>query len=319
MNDFVCIPRRFPAAGLDGVLGVPVTSNTESESYLSALPVPVDDGKVRFVRLTAIPERSRGHLKVGDVVVKYSGLSERFLDIVRPVKTAVYNTNFRSGDIDWDMAEEARAQALENQKWSLTNDSSQVAICDPEGNLAVLRGSEGTSRGLFKYAYSVYLDTDQDKNRITRNQYQDHYIDPQDKPKWAWSTFRFIHYWILKNGPVVEKGRWHEFKKMVKKHHRFVRSVPVPEIGNYLRLHTRRNNKRAQDFWHRVRVQYLDDPESLPRVLSFVAEKKEVRWVRIELSELEEIMKFAEWPEWSDIADPFYFDTFKNKTMAAWN
>ena len=66
-------------------------------------------------------------------------------------------------------------------------------------------------------------------------------------------------------------------------------------------------------------MQYLDDPESLPRVLSFVAEKKEVRWVRIELSELEEIMKFAEWPEWSDIADPFYFDTFKNKTMAAWN
>ena len=54
-------------------------------------------------------------------------------------------------------------------------------------------------------------------------------------------------------------------------------------------------------------------------MLSFVAEKKEVRWVRIELSELEEIMKFAEWPEWSDIADPFYFDTFKNKTMAAWN
>ena len=45
---------------------------------------------------------------------------------------------------------------------------------------------------------------------------------------------------------------------MVKKHHRFVCSVPVPEIGNYLRLHTRRNNKRSQDFWHRVRVQYLE-------------------------------------------------------------
>lgn len=319
MNDFVCIPRRFPAAGVDGVLGVPVTNLSEHDSYLSALPVPVDDGKVRFVRLTAIPERSRGHLKVDDVVVKYTGLSERFLDIIRPVKTAVYNTNFRSGEIDWDMAEEARAQALDGQRWALTNDSSQVAICDPEGNLAVLRGSYGTSRGLFKYAYSVYLDTEQDKNRIRRHRYQDHVVDPQDKPRWAWATFKFIHYWIMKNGPVVGSGHWHEFKKMVKKHHSFIQKVPTPELGNYLRLHTRRNNKGSEKFWHRVRVQYLEDPESLPRVLSFVSEKKEVRWVRIETHELEEIMKFAEWPEWSDVCDPFHFSTFRSKSMAAWN
>ena len=29
MNDFVCLARRFPAVGIDGVLGVPVSSDVE--------------------------------------------------------------------------------------------------------------------------------------------------------------------------------------------------------------------------------------------------------------------------------------------------
>ena len=75
MNDFVCIPRRFPSAGLDGVLGVPVTSNAESESYLSALPVPVDDGKVRFVRLTEITWPPEGRRRCGQVPRSVRALS----------------------------------------------------------------------------------------------------------------------------------------------------------------------------------------------------------------------------------------------------
>ena len=81
MNDFAWLARRFPAVGIEGVLGVPVTSESEIEQYLEALPVPTDEAKVKFVRLTVIPEKSQGHLNPDDVVVKYEGLSERFLDI----------------------------------------------------------------------------------------------------------------------------------------------------------------------------------------------------------------------------------------------
>ena len=158
MNDYVCLARRFPAVGIEGVLGVPVTSESEIDEYLEALPVPTDEAKVKFVRLTAIPEKSQDHLKPDDVVVKYEGLSERFLDILRPVETAYYNTGYQSGDIDWELAEEARSQSFETGKWSITKDGSQIAVSDPDGRLAVLRGSKGTSRTLFKYAYVVYVE-----------------------------------------------------------------------------------------------------------------------------------------------------------------
>ena len=166
MNDFVCLARRFPAVGIDGVLGVPVSSDVEIDQYIEALPVPVDASKVKFVRLTSIPEKSKGHLKADDVVIKYNGLSERFLDVLRPVNTAYYNTGYKSGEIDWDLAKEARTKALESGQWSLTNNRYQVAICDPDGDLAVIRGAHGTSRRLFKYAFAVLLDNDRDLRRI---------------------------------------------------------------------------------------------------------------------------------------------------------
>ena len=79
MNDYACLARRFPASGIDGVLGVSVTNTVELDQYLQALPVPVNHDKVKFVRLTSIPEKAKSHLMEGDVVVKYDGLSERFL------------------------------------------------------------------------------------------------------------------------------------------------------------------------------------------------------------------------------------------------
>mgnify|MGYP001479201991 CR=1 FL=1 len=319
MNDYVCLARRFPAVGIEGVLGIPVSNPSEIDEYLEALPVPVDDAKVKFVRLTSIPEKSKNHLKVNDVVVKYDGLSERFLDILRPVETAYYNTGYQSGDIDWDLAEEARKQSFETGDWALTNDKHQVAVCDPDGRLAVLRGSNGTARTLFRYAYAVYLDNDRDKERITLNPYKQYTTLPSDKPRWAWSTFKFMHFLIMENGPVVENLRLHDFKKKLRKHHASIQKVPKPELGPYLRLHTRRNNRRTQEFWKRCRNEYLNDPDSIPRPLSFVASKHEVRWVRVDLSEIEEIFKCVQWDEWDDSCDPFHFSTFRNKKMAKWN
>lgn len=319
MNDYVCLARRFPAAGIDGVLGVPVSSHIEISEYLQALPVPVDETKVKFVRLTAIPEKSKGHLSQNDVVVKYEGLSERFLDILRPVKTAQFNIGYKSGEIDWDLAEQARQNAFESQGWALTNNCQQVAVCDPEGNLAVLRATKGTSRRLFKYAYSVFLDNYRDKDRITKNPYKEYTVLPSNKPRWAWSTFKFLHYWIFKNGPVVGEGRWHELKKKLKKHHAAIQQVPTPELGPYLRLHTRRTHPKTQEFWKRCRIQYLDDPDSLPVALSFVASKDEVRWVRVLVSDIDDLLRCVDWEEWSDFHDPFHFSTFRDREMAKWN
>tara|TARA_A100001391_G_C5081566_1_gene280094 strand:+ start:116 stop:1075 length:960 start_codon:yes stop_codon:yes gene_type:complete len=319
MNDYVCLARRFPAVGIEGVLGVPVTSESEIEQYLEALPVPTDEAKVKFVRLTVIPEKSQGHLNPDDVVVKYEGLSERFLDILRPVETAYYNTGYQSGDIDWELAEEARSQSFETGKWSITKDANQIAVSDPDGRLAVLRGSKGTSRTLFRYAYAVYLDNHRDQERITADPYKQYKTTPSDKPRWAWSTFKFLHFWIFKHGPVVGKGKWHNFKKTIRKHHAAIQKVPTPELGTYLRLHTRRTHPNTQEFWKRCRIQYLEDPESIPRPLSFVASKDQVRWVRVTVDEIDDLFLCADWEEWSELDDPFHFSTFKNKNMAKWN
>jgi len=319
MTDYVCLARRFPAKGIEGVLGVPVTSKDEIGSYIDELPVPVEESNVRFVRLTAIPEKSSNHLRAGDVVIKYQGLSERFLDVLRPVETAILNTNYKSGEIDWDLAEEARREAFERGGWAVSSDSHQVAICDPDGRLAVLRGSRATPRSLFKYSFAVLLQTDRDKKRVTYDPYMDHMTVPSEKPRWAWATFRFLHHYIMSNGPVVPNGRFHALKKMLKRHHRVCMAMPKPEIGPYLRLHTRRTHKRSQEFWKRVRIEYLNDPDSLPAPLAFVASKQTVRWVRVELSDIDDIMKCVEWPEWSDFYDPFHFSPMTHKRNDKWN
>ena len=319
MTDYVCLARRFPAKGIEGVLGVPVTSKDEIGGYIKELPVPVEESSVRFVRLTAIPEKSSNHLRAGDVVIKYQGLSERFLDVLRPVETAILNTNYKSGEIDWDLAEEARREAFEKGDWAVSSDSYQVAICDPDGRLAVLRGRRTTPRSLFKYSFAVLLQTDRDKKRVTYDPYMDHTTLPPDKPRWAWSTFRFLHHYIMSNGPIVPNGRFHALKKMLKRHHRISISMPKPGIGPYLRLHTRRTHKHTQEFWKRVRIEYLNDPDSLPTPLAFVASRQTVRWVRLELSDIDDIMKCVEWSEWSDFYDPFHFSPVTHKRNDKWN
>tara|TARA_R100000329_G_C7477000_1_gene168049 strand:- start:269 stop:460 length:192 start_codon:yes stop_codon:yes gene_type:complete len=63
----------------------------------------------------------------------------------------------------------------------------------------------------------------------------------------------------------------------------------------------------------------MKDPESIPRALSFVASKNEVRWVRVLVSEIDDLFKCADWDEWSDLTDPFHFTTFRDKEMNKWN
>ena len=319
MTDYVCLARRFPAKGIDGVLGVPVTSSDEIDAYIEKLPVPVEADKVRFVRLTAIPEKSKKHLNEGDIVIKYHGLSERFLDVLRPVETSVMNTNYKSGEVDWKLAEQARKDAFERGDWAVTSDNHQVAISDPGGRLAILRGAHATPRRLFKYSFAVLLQTDRDRRRVTYDPYIGHMTMPSDKPRWAWATFRFLHHYIMSNGPVVPSGRFHDLKKMLIKHHKMAMTMPKPDLGPYLRLHTRRTHKHTQEFWKRVRIEYLNNPNSLPRPLSFVASKQDVRWVRVELSEIDDIMKCVAWPEWSDFHNPFHFSLMTHKRSQSWN
>ena len=86
-----------------------------------------------------------------------------------------------------------------------------------------------------------------------------------------------------------------------------------------MRLHTRRTHKHTQEFWKRVRIEYLNDPDSLPTPLAFVASRQTVRWVRLELSDIDDIMKCVEWSEWSDFYDPFHFSPVTHKRNDKWN
>ena len=322
MVRFVCLAKLFPSAGIAGVLGVSVEDSAEIEDYREALGINPSQ-VVRFVRLTAIPDHAQPHLKAGDVVCKFDGLSERFLDVLRPVETAYLHGRYQSGEIDWELAEEVRSFAIENSCWEIGTDNYQVAISDPSGRLAVLRMKSGSPRKLFKTAYAALQQTRRDRERLEQNPAVGYLVDPNWKEKCARATFKFLHKWLFENGPVVDPSKIYWFKKKLKKHNEMMCNLPQTRLDDHqIRMHTRRNNKNSSDFWSRVRREYLVDEDSLPRPLSFVASKREVRWVRITIEEAEQVLSYIDWPEWSPFNDPIHFSALNHRSVSgakAWN
>tara|TARA_R110002020_G_scaffold475194_2_gene709039 strand:- start:2288 stop:3256 length:969 start_codon:yes stop_codon:yes gene_type:complete len=322
MVRFVCLAKLFPAAGIPGVLGITVEDDAEIEEYRDEMGIDLNQS-VQFVRLTAIPEHAQPHLRAGDVVCKFDGLSERFLDVLRPVETAYMHSQYKSGDIDWDLAEDVRSRSIEKTSWELGTDNYQVAICDPFGRLAVFRMSVGAPRKLFKTAYVGLKQTKRDRDRVEPNPAIGYLVDPHWKHKCSWATFRFLHKWIFDNGPVVDPKKFYWFKKILRRHNDLMCSIPMSRLDDHqIRMHTRRKSKDASDFWSRVRREYLVDEDSLPRPLSFVGSKREVRWVRITLEEAEGVLDYMVWPEWSDLKDPIHFSALNHRTASgskAWN
>jgi len=321
MKDYVCLVNRFPAAGIEGVLGLPVDSEAEIATYRSCILPEGSPQGVQFVRLTAIPESAKNHLKPGDIVVKYDGLSEKFLDVLRKVETATMVSKYKTKPIDWEHAEDVRAKSLATGTWQLSSDRYQVAISDPDGRLAVLRAKKGTPRRLFPAAYTILLETEHDKKLASYDPYIERKVGVAHKQRCAWATMRFIHQYLFKHGPDVDSSGLYLFKKRIRVHNRAMLGVPDQEFGRYMRLHTRRTDKLAQNFWRRVRRQYIEDPESLPSSLAFVASKRVVRWVRLEDDEIEKILNYVEWEEWSDLRDPMHFSNSlgNNKPCPRWN
>ena len=320
MNKYVCMAHRFPSAGIEGVLGVAVQNEEEIEEYKRYIGGDVSNQRIRFVRLTAVPDHVGKHLKVGDVVIKYEGLSEKFLDILRPVETAYLLSKYKAGDIDWEHAEEVRQYSLETLRWQIATDGYQVAISDPDGRLAVLRANKGMPRRLFPTAYCVLLETEHDKARIADDPYMDRRETVSKRQRCAWATFRFIHHCLFKHGPIVDSSILHEFRKKIKRHNRVYSDLPKVEFSNFLRMHTRRTHKHSQDFWRRARVEYLDDPDSMPRPLSFVASKRSVRWVKLTMEEVEQVLNYVDWDEWNEFRDPMHFSNVRKEgSSAGWN
>tara|TARA_R100000988_G_C3971754_1_gene151830 strand:+ start:129 stop:1094 length:966 start_codon:yes stop_codon:yes gene_type:complete len=321
MNKYVCLAHRFPAAGIEGVLGVPVQNEDEINDYKRHMLGVVPNQRIRFVRLTSIPDQAKNHLKVGDVVIKYDGLSEKFLDVLRPVETAYLLSKYKAGDIDWEHAEDVRRYSLESFRWQISSDGYQIVICDPHGRLAILRGQHGTPRRLFPTAYCLLQETENDKKLVSDDPYVGRRVSISNKQRCAWATMRFIHHCLFKHGPVVDSSIMYEFKKKIRRHNRVFTDLPKVEFSNFVRLHTRRTHKHSQDFWGRVRKEYLDDPASLPRPLSFIASKRSVRWVRLTMEEVEEVLNYVEWDEWTKFRDPLHFSNVRKKSSgsAEWN
>jgi hypothetical protein len=322
MVRFVCLAKLFPSVGIVGVLGVSVEDTAEIEDYREALGIDLSQ-VVRFVRLTAIPEHAQPHLKAGDVVCKFDGLSERFLDILRRVETTYLQSRYQAGEIDWELAEDVRSLSVEKSSWEIDTDNYQVAISDPSGRLAVLRMKSGSPRKLFRTAYAALQQTKRDRDRIETNPAVGYLIDPNWKEKCAWATFKFLHKWLFDNGPVVDPSRFYLFKKKLRKHNEMMCNLPLSRLDDHqIRMHTRRNNKHSSDFWSRVRREYLVDEDSLPRPLSFVSSKREVRWVRITMEEAEHVLGYIIWPEWAELNDPIHFSALNHKAVSgskSWN
>lgn len=167
LSKYVCIASYYPAKGVVGVLGLPVTDEGDIAELSEGMP-GWEKGRSVFVRLTTVPAEAEGRLLVGDVVCKHSGLAEDFLDVLRlrqtvhyikpwtsysPARFWIQDTEHRDFLTMQREAEAVRSEALESGSWAIRLSGHLLAICDPQGRLGYLVGLSRWDSS--HYLYSV--------------------------------------------------------------------------------------------------------------------------------------------------------------------
>lgn len=306
MNKYVCVSRLYPAKGVPGVLGVLVRDEGKIEEYLSALGAGEVDAM--FTRVTSVPEKFSEHLAPEDIICKFKGLSEPYLDVLRPVKTCVYwsKSNLSvvedgrwSPSISWDQLEDLRAEAAISGTWKVSITETTLAISDKAGNLAVINSS--ASRILIPDGMEIFTR----KATVCR---------PRGVRLYAsWRTVRWVHKCMFDAADDMESFDMGAFFVLVKRYHELSLRVPHPKIGvNEFYLVFSRA-KRCGTFWERIRREAALGRMEIPEPFLRVTKKwfTRTRSIRLTEQEAEECMDFIRLDDWNKLYPPFTFKASK--------
>ena len=306
MNKYVCVSRLYPVKGVPGVLGVLVRDEGKIEEYLESLGS--GDADAAFTRVTSVPEKFSNHLAVGDIICKFSGLSEPYLDVLRPVKTCVYWSKDNLSVIEdgrwvpsvsWEQLEDLRADAVISVTWRVSITKETLAISDKLGNLVVINSA--ISRILIPDGMETFT-----RKVSLHNPYG-------VRPHAAWRTARWVHSSIFDKAEDIESFDMAAFFVLTKRYHELALRVPYPKIGVNEFYLVFSKSKRCGAFWERIRREAalgrMDIPEPLRKVIKRWFIKS--RLVKVTEYEAEECMNFIHMDDWDKLYPPFTFRSSK--------
>jgi hypothetical protein len=292
MNKFVCVSRLYPARGVPGVLGIAVRNPAEVVKYAEAMSVNIGS-KVLFTRVTSVPEEFADHLFVDDVICKFDGISEEFLDVLRPVQTSVYKSTRYQVSVDWGVAEEVRTKAMMSDRWEVSLSKNQLCIADRRGSLAVTRVICNL-RNMLLPAWELF------KKKRT--------VASEQEIRAVWRTMRWIHGKMMADGPDCSSISWPLLSIQVRTHFDTSRQIPVSTVDNRTcTMMTRQKTKIQRMFWHKIRLIYLEDPNLLPAPFAFIPTKRLVKQIVVTEEEAEQCLEYVDWDEWNSLRPPIAF------------
>ena len=300
---FMCIGSLYPSSGIDGVLGVVVQDQKDIGVYRKAVEA-IDDEKITFVRLTSVPKDAGAWLQSGDVVCKYAGLSEPFLDVLREKVTVIRQTEYRPIPVDWEMIESVRQKSVESNKWRVDASQSQIVVSDPTGRVASASVPKGSVRRMFPGMYMAILESNRDRARVKSRAKASHGFTPIERRAATWMTFRFFHRALMESGGGVNE-HWVKIRNRMK----YVYELSLHfASASHVRVRTRRTSKYAKQFWSRICQIYLNRPETLPDFMQNAAQRKWKQELYCTLEEFEPALQYTLWDEWKDGYPPLMID-----------
>ena len=306
MNKFVCVSRLYPAKGVPGVLGIAVRDVSEIVKYAEAMSVNIGS-KVLFTRITSVPDEFLEYLFVGDVICKFAGISEEYLDVLRPVETSVYKSTRHPVSIDWDVAEDVRTKAMMSYRWDVSLSKNQLCISDCKGSLAVARVTCNLRKMLLP-AWELF------KKKRT--------VASEQEIRAVWRTMRWIHGKMMAAGPDCSSISWPLFSIKIRAHFQTSAQIPVATVDNRTcTMMTRQKTNAQKMFWHKIRLIYLDDPSLLPDPFAFISTKKRVKQIAVTEEEAEQCLAYVDWDEWDTLRPPIAFkvrDMSTKQTRYKW-
>ena len=292
-GDYICLAGMYPEGGIPGCLEVSIGNEQMPKAFLDEVGM-----QAQLSELRKLSGRAAGWFLPHDVVVRYPGVNELGCDVFRPKRDVILCHASSKGPIDMSEVESARAESIEQHRWTLKRDENQLIVCDPFGRVVALRWTPNAGYRMFQFV----------AERIERRNPCKRFEDSGFKVATAWFAMEIGH-----TAMIQGDGSWKDYRRAnaisIEAFKCRYDIGPVQSGLKLLQVKKYRRSSVSRAFWRRV-----GEDRSAPRALRLLQENRNRRYVRITIREAEEMLRCCLlWKECPPSGIPFYFESLEDK------
>ena len=292
-GDYICLAGMYPDGGIPGCLEVSIGNEQMPKSFLDEVGT-----QAQLSELRKLSGRAAGWFLPHDVVVRYPGVSELGCDVFRPRKDVMLCHASSKGPIDISEVESARAESIEQHRWTLKRDENQLIVCDPFGRVVALRWTPNAGYRMFQFV----------AERIERRNPCRRFEDSGFKVATAWFAMGIGHASMIES-----EGSWGDYRRadvISTEAFKFRYKIgPIQSGLKLLQVKKCRKSSTSRAFWRRVGAD-----STAPAPLRLFEENRNRRYVRVTIREVEDMLRCCLlWKECPPSGIPFYFESLEDK------